>query len=56
METLRNLECVLKVISLNSLAYVARAIPIASESIKLVLTKFRNQIRRTFVAPDAFHI
>lgn len=52
METLRNLECILKLISLNNLTYVSRAIPIASESIKLVLSKFKNNIRRTFTSPD----
>lgn len=41
METFRNIECILKVISLNYINYVTRSVPLASESIKLVMNKYR---------------
>lgn len=54
METLKNLETILKTISLSQLTYIASNYNLAKSAIDLVVNKFGSQLKSDFISPDKF--
>lgn len=54
METLKNIETILKTTSLSQLNYIATSYRLSKSAIDLVVSKYGNQLNKNFLSPDVF--